>query len=39
MKMEIPINAPRAGVVESVLCSEGQSVREGQKLVAMGDAD
>lgn len=35
MKMEIPMNAPDNGVVEAILCNEGQSVREGEKLVAM----
>jgi 3-methylcrotonyl-CoA carboxylase alpha subunit len=38
MKMEIPINAPESGIIEAVLCSEGQSVQEGQKLVAIAEA-
>jgi 3-methylcrotonyl-CoA carboxylase alpha subunit len=37
MKMEIPMNAPHNGVIERVLCSEGQSVREGERLVAMAE--
>lgn len=35
MKMEIPIDSPRDGVVEKLLCNEGQSVQEGEQLVAM----
>jgi 3-methylcrotonyl-CoA carboxylase alpha subunit len=35
MKMEIPMNAPESGVIEAILCGEGQSVREGEQLVAM----
>jgi 3-methylcrotonyl-CoA carboxylase alpha subunit len=35
MKMEIPMNAPYAGAIESVLCNEGQSVCEGETLVKM----
>lgn len=35
MKMEIPMNAPYAGDIESIHCSEGQSVREGETLVKM----
>jgi 3-methylcrotonyl-CoA carboxylase alpha subunit len=34
MKMEIPIKAPRAGVIEEIYCGEGQSVREGEELLA-----
>ena len=30
MKMEIPVLAPHAGTVESVLVEEGQQVEEGQ---------
>ncbi len=37
MKMEIAMNAPETGVVEAVLCSEGQSVQEGERLVAMAE--
>ena len=29
MKMEIPVEAPRAGVVQAVRVSEGQTVQEG----------
>lgn len=29
MKMEIPVEAPRAGVVQSIRVSEGQTVQEG----------
>ena len=32
MKMEIPINAPRAGRVAKVHVKEGQTVQEGQLL-------
>jgi biotin carboxyl carrier protein len=32
MKMEIPVNAPRAGRVSRLLVSEGQTVQEGQAL-------
>lgn len=35
MKMEIPVNSPRNGVIEAVLCKEGQSVLEGEQLAAM----
>ncbi|MGJ0507338.1 MAG: acetyl/propionyl/methylcrotonyl-CoA carboxylase subunit alpha [Methylocystis sp.] len=35
MKMEIPMNSPQTGVIEAVLCAEGQSVQEGEQLVAM----
>ncbi|MGE5389063.1 MAG: acetyl-CoA carboxylase biotin carboxyl carrier protein subunit, partial [Hyphomicrobiales bacterium] len=35
MKMEIPMKSPGDGVIEAVLCEEGQSVREGEQLVAM----
>ncbi|WP_442756228.1 acetyl/propionyl/methylcrotonyl-CoA carboxylase subunit alpha [Methylocystis sp. JAN1] len=34
MKMEIPINAPHEGVIKDVYCGEGQSVREGEELLA-----
>ncbi|RTL83000.1 MAG: ATP-grasp domain-containing protein [Hyphomicrobiales bacterium] len=37
MKMEIPMNAPKSGVIEAVLCNEGQSVQEGETLVAMAE--
>ncbi|WP_424363636.1 acetyl/propionyl/methylcrotonyl-CoA carboxylase subunit alpha [Methylocystis parvus] len=39
MKMEIPINAPHEGVVKEVYCGEGQSVREGEELLAWRSAD
>jgi 3-methylcrotonyl-CoA carboxylase alpha subunit len=34
MKMEIPIKAPQEGVIQEVFCGEGQSVREGEELLA-----
>ncbi len=35
MKMEIPVEAPQAGVVEAVLVAEGATVKEGQPLVTL----
>ena len=35
MKMEIPVMAPRAGTVKSVLVAEKQQVAEGQALVIL----
>ena len=35
MKMEVGVPAPCPGIVEQVLCSEGQSVRAGQPLVLL----
>ena len=35
MKMEIPINAPRAGRVAKVHVKEGQTVQEGQLLAEL----
>ena len=35
MKMEIPVMAPRAGTVKSVLVEEKQQVAEGQALVVL----
>lgn len=35
MKMDTYINAPRAGVVQSIECKTGDSVQVGQKLVTM----
>ena len=35
MKMEIPVMAPRAGTVKTVLVSEKQQVAEGQALVIL----
>jgi biotin carboxyl carrier protein len=37
MKMELPIRAPRDGVVTAVRCSEGELVQPGTELVEMGD--
>jgi biotin carboxyl carrier protein len=35
MKMEIPVTAPRAGVVKEVRVREGEVVKEGQVLVVL----
>lgn len=35
MKMEIPVPAPRAGTVQTVLVNEGQPVAEGQPLAIL----
>ena len=35
MKMEIPVEAPRAGVVQSVRVSEGETVQEGDILATL----
>jgi acetyl-CoA carboxylase biotin carboxyl carrier protein len=35
MKMEMPVEAPRAGLVEHVLVVEGQAVSEGEVLVTL----
>lgn len=35
MKMEIPVEAPRAGVVEAIQVSEGQAVKEDQPLLTL----
>ncbi len=35
MKMEMPVEAPRAGRVQKVCVSEGQSVREGDPVVIL----
>jgi glutaconyl-CoA/methylmalonyl-CoA decarboxylase subunit gamma len=35
MKMDTYINAPRAGVVQSIECKVGDSVHVGQKMVSM----
>ena len=35
MKMEIPVMAPRAGTVKSVLVEEKQQVAEGQALIVL----
>jgi biotin carboxyl carrier protein len=35
MKMEIPVPAPRAGRVQTILVNEGQQVAEGQPLAVL----
>ena len=35
MKMEIPVPAPRAGQVQTILVNEGQQVAEGQPLAIL----
>jgi acetyl-CoA carboxylase biotin carboxyl carrier protein len=35
MKMELPVEAPRAGRVESVRVKEGQAVAEGETLLTL----
>jgi biotin carboxyl carrier protein len=35
MKMEIPVEAPRAGVVREVKVAEGQTVQEGDTLAVI----
>ena len=35
MKMELPIRAPRDGIITAVLCREGDLVQPGQVLVDM----
>ena len=35
MKMEIPVVAPRAGIVKAILTNEGDAVIEGQTLVTL----
>ena len=35
MKMEIPVTAPRAGMVKSILVAETEQVAEGQALVIL----
>ena len=35
MKMEIPQESPRAGVVEAILVAEGATVKEDQPLVTL----
>ena len=35
MKMEIPVTAPRAGTVKTILVEEKQQVAEGQPLVVL----
>jgi len=36
MKMEIPVEAPASGRVDAIQVREGQAVKEGQPLVALG---
>jgi acetyl-CoA carboxylase biotin carboxyl carrier protein len=38
MKMEIPVTAPRAGVVASILVAEKQMVAEGEALAVLEGA-
>lgn len=38
MKMEMPVEAEDDSVVAEILCSEGESVVEGQPLVRLTDA-
>jgi biotin carboxyl carrier protein len=35
MKMEIPVEAPRAGVVQAVRVAEGQTVQEGEVVATL----
>ncbi|MDP9033736.1 MAG: acetyl-CoA carboxylase biotin carboxyl carrier protein subunit [Myxococcota bacterium] len=35
MKMEMPVEAPRAGRVETVAVAEGQAVSEGELLITL----
>ena len=35
MKMEMPVEAPRAGRVQKITVSEGQTVREGDAVVIL----
>jgi acetyl-CoA carboxylase biotin carboxyl carrier protein len=35
MKMEMPVEAPRAGTIDEVLVKEGQPVNEGDALVTL----
>ena len=39
MKMELPIRAPRDGVVKSVSCQVGDLVQPGATLLELEDAD
>ncbi len=36
MKMEIPVEAPRAGVVRAIHVAEGQTVQEGDVVASLG---
>jgi biotin carboxyl carrier protein len=35
MKMEIPVEAPRAGVVKAIAVAEGQTVQEGDTVAVL----
>ena len=35
MKMEIPVGAPRAGLVAEILVKEGEAVEEGQEVAVI----
>lgn len=35
MKMEMPVEAPEAGVVEEIVVQEGQTVEEGDVLIRL----
>jgi acetyl-CoA carboxylase biotin carboxyl carrier protein len=35
MKMEIPVESPRAGTVKSILVAEGEEVQEGQTVLVL----
>ena len=35
MKMEIPVVAPRAGIIQSIAVNEGDAVKEGQVLAVL----
>ncbi|MCL2179381.1 MAG: acetyl-CoA carboxylase biotin carboxyl carrier protein subunit [Proteobacteria bacterium] len=35
MKMEMPLESPEAGIIESIHCSESQPVNEGDVLVVL----
>jgi len=35
MKMEIPVEAPRAGTVREILVTEGQTVQEGDTMATL----
>ena len=35
MKMEMPVEAPEAGTVDTIACAEGQAVNEGDVLVTL----
>jgi biotin carboxyl carrier protein len=36
MKMEIPLLAPRAGIVKAILVAEGEAINEGDVAVILG---